>query len=73
MCLLGSFLTSLYHFADLLTRNTAYDVSHSTDSSYIQRRKICDAIAVASIVENCAGVDTSQNKYALFPCVIWIT
>ncbi|KAH3786899.1 hypothetical protein DPMN_165014, partial [Dreissena polymorpha] len=48
--------------ANILTRNTTYDLSHSTDNSYIQRRKICDAIAVASIFENSAGVDTSQNR-----------
>ncbi|XP_053407871.1 uncharacterized protein LOC123546334 isoform X3 [Mercenaria mercenaria] len=48
--------------ANILTRNTTYDLSHSTDPSYVQRRKICDAIAVASIFENCAGVDTSQNR-----------
>ncbi|XP_052770885.1 1-phosphatidylinositol 4,5-bisphosphate phosphodiesterase epsilon-1-like [Mya arenaria] len=48
--------------SNILTRNTGYDLNHSMDTSYIQRRKICDAIAVASIFENCAGVDTSQNK-----------
>ena len=47
---------------DILTRNTTYDLSHSNDPAFLQRRKICDAIAVASIFENCAGVDTSQNK-----------
>ena len=50
-------------FLGILTRNGAYDLHHSTDSGYLQRRKICDAIAVSSIFENCAGVDTAQNRY----------
>ncbi|KAG8182202.1 hypothetical protein JTE90_004139 [Oedothorax gibbosus] len=40
----------------LLTRNTPFDY---LDNS--QHKKICDAIAAASIVTNCAGVDTSRT------------
>lgn len=39
----------------LLSRNTPFDY-HSNN----QRKKICDAIAAASIVTNCTGVDTSK-------------
>lgn len=39
-----------------MTRNTPFDF---VDNS--QRKKICDALATASIVSNCAGVDTSQT------------
>ena len=58
-------LNKHYIFAcsGILTRNGTYDLHHSNDSSYLQRRKICDAIAVSSIFENCAGVDTAQNRY----------
>ncbi|XP_060069522.1 uncharacterized protein LOC132549598 [Ylistrum balloti] len=42
----------------IITRNNALDLTKDSQ----QRRKICDAIAVASIVANCAGVDTSQNR-----------
>lgn len=51
-----------FFFSDILTRNTTYDLNHSTDHSYVQRRIICDAIAVGSMVENSAGRDTSQNR-----------
>ncbi|XP_023235323.1 uncharacterized protein LOC111634715 isoform X2 [Centruroides sculpturatus] len=40
----------------LLTRNTPLDYCDNN-----QRKKICDAIAAASIVSNCAGVDTSKT------------
>ncbi|GFX94131.1 1-phosphatidylinositol 4,5-bisphosphate phosphodiesterase epsilon-1 [Trichonephila clavipes] len=40
----------------LLTRNTPYDYMDNT-----QHKKICDALAAASIVTNCAGVDTSKT------------
>ena len=59
---IGMALLYISSYSDILTRNTTYDLSHSNDPSFLQRRKICDAIAVASIFENCAGVDTSQNK-----------
>ena len=41
----------------LLTRNTPFDF----DEANHQRIKICDAIAAASIVSNCAGVDTLKT------------
>lgn len=50
------------NIAGILTRNGAYDLQHSKDLSYLQRRKICDAIAASSIFENCAGVETAQNR-----------
>ncbi|GIY69208.1 hypothetical protein CDAR_370871 [Caerostris darwini] len=40
----------------LLTRNTPFDFMDNT-----QHKKICDALAAASIVTNCAGVDTSKT------------
>ncbi|XP_035226303.1 1-phosphatidylinositol 4,5-bisphosphate phosphodiesterase epsilon-1-like isoform X2 [Stegodyphus dumicola] len=43
-------------FLGLLTRNTPSDYVDS-----IQRKRIYDAIAAASIVSNCAGVDTSRT------------
>ncbi|XP_041369675.1 1-phosphatidylinositol 4,5-bisphosphate phosphodiesterase epsilon-1-like [Gigantopelta aegis] len=42
----------------VITRNNNADLSQDNQ----QRRRICDAIAVASIISNCAGVETSQNK-----------
>ncbi|KAJ8317113.1 hypothetical protein KUTeg_005017 [Tegillarca granosa] len=42
----------------IITRNSAYDLTKDN----VQRRKICDAVAVASIVSNCAGVDSAQNR-----------
>lgn len=50
---------SSFHRTGLVTRNNTFDLS----SEQQHRRKICDAIAAASIVHNCAGVDTSQNRY----------
>ena len=60
---LEKFTHFVFNFIGILTRNGSYDLHHSTDSGYVQRRKICDAIAVSSIFENCAGVDTAQNRY----------
>ncbi|KAK7011166.1 1-phosphatidylinositol 4 5-bisphosphate phosphodiesterase epsilon-1-like isoform X1, partial [Biomphalaria glabrata] len=42
-----------------ITRITPQDLK--LDSQ--QRHKICDAIAVSSIISNCAGVDTSHSSY----------
>lgn len=42
----------------IITRNSAYDLTKDNQ----QRRKICDALAVASIVANCAGVESNQNR-----------
>lgn len=49
-------VSNFHCFPGLLTRNTPYDFVDST-----QRKRICDAIAAASIVSNCAGVDTSRT------------
>ncbi|XP_062591377.1 uncharacterized protein LOC134252848 isoform X1 [Saccostrea cucullata] len=42
----------------IITRNSSYDRTKDNQ----QRRKICDALAVASIVANCAGVESNQNR-----------
>lgn len=42
--------------AGLITRNMLGDLGDN-----VQRNKVCDAIAVASIVANCAGVETSKG------------
>ena len=42
----------------VLTRNNPIDFCKDND----QRRMICDALANASIVSNCSGVDTSQSR-----------
>ncbi|XP_064631376.1 uncharacterized protein LOC135489776 isoform X2 [Lineus longissimus] len=46
----------------LVTRNTSLDQGIEP-----KRKKICDAIAVASIVTNCAGVETSKCQYIGLP------
>ncbi|KAK3593089.1 hypothetical protein CHS0354_038127 [Potamilus streckersoni] len=53
---------STFKNGSTLTRNNMFDLTHSNDNQYLQRRKICDAIATSSIFENCAGVDTVQSK-----------
>lgn len=45
----------LLHCPGLLTRCSKYD---HVDP---EQKKICDAIATASIVSNCAGVDSSKR------------
>ena len=45
-------------YIGIITRNSAYDLTKDNQ----QRRKICDALAVASIVANCAGVESNQNR-----------
>ncbi|XP_052101648.1 1-phosphatidylinositol 4,5-bisphosphate phosphodiesterase epsilon-1-like isoform X3 [Mytilus californianus] len=42
----------------VITRNSLYELSQDN----VQRHKICDAIAVASIGPNCAGVESTQNR-----------
>ena len=42
----------------MLTRNSTYELT----TNNVQRHKICDAIAVASIGPNCAGVESAQNR-----------
>ncbi|XP_023223275.1 1-phosphatidylinositol 4,5-bisphosphate phosphodiesterase epsilon-1-like isoform X2 [Centruroides sculpturatus] len=51
-----SVTTSDSKMLGLLTRNTPFDFYENN-----QKKKICDAIAAASIVSNCAGVDTSKT------------
>ena len=47
-----------YVYAGILTRNSVHD-SLPTDTT---RKRLCDALAVASIVANSTGVDTSKNQ-----------
>lgn len=42
----------------LITRNNALDTSQDNK----HRHKICDAIAVSSIISNCAGVETTADR-----------
>ncbi|CAG5127270.1 unnamed protein product, partial [Candidula unifasciata] len=42
-----------------ITRITPQDLKLESQ----QRHKICDALAVSSIISNCAGVDTSHSSY----------
>ncbi|GFN90739.1 phosphoinositide phospholipase c, partial [Plakobranchus ocellatus] len=42
-----------------ITRITPQDLRQESQ----QRHKICDALAVSSIISNCAGVDTSHSSY----------
>ncbi|XP_067003645.2 1-phosphatidylinositol 4,5-bisphosphate phosphodiesterase epsilon-1 isoform X2 [Anabrus simplex] len=46
----------------LLTRNSSLDLYEYKSSGNLQKKKIFDAIAAASIVSNCAGVDTSKSQ-----------
>ncbi|KAJ9590133.1 hypothetical protein L9F63_016745 [Diploptera punctata] len=64
----GSMKSSPEHVAKppqrigLLTRNSSLDLFEYKSSSNLQKKKIFDAIAAASIVSNCAGVDTSKSQ-----------
>ncbi|KAK6186335.1 hypothetical protein SNE40_008388 [Patella caerulea] len=44
---------------DVITRNNGLDL---TGPENLERHKICDAIAVASIMSNCAGVESSSSQ-----------
>ncbi|XP_046989883.1 1-phosphatidylinositol 4,5-bisphosphate phosphodiesterase epsilon-1-like [Schistocerca americana] len=46
----------------LLTRNSSLDLYEYRSSGTLQKKKIFDAIATASIVTNCAGMDTSKSQ-----------
>lgn len=46
----------------MLTRNSSLDLYEYKTSGTLQKKKIFDAIAAASIVSNCAGVDTSKSQ-----------
>lgn len=49
----------------LLTRNTSLDLLVFRNNC--QKKKIFDAIAAASIVTNCAGVDSSKSQVSELP------
>lgn len=49
-------------FAGLLTRNNSIDCHEYKSSSNLHKKQIFDAIAAASIVNNCSGVDTSKSQ-----------
>ncbi|XP_058792410.1 1-phosphatidylinositol 4,5-bisphosphate phosphodiesterase epsilon-1-like [Phymastichus coffea] len=46
----------------LLTRNNSIDCHEYKSSSNLHKKQIFDAIAAASIVNNCSGVDTSKSQ-----------
>ncbi|XP_020282205.1 1-phosphatidylinositol 4,5-bisphosphate phosphodiesterase epsilon-1-like [Pseudomyrmex gracilis] len=46
----------------LLTRNNSIDCHEYKTSSNLQRKQIFDAVAAASIINNCSGVDTSKSQ-----------
>lgn len=49
-------------FLGLLTRNSSFELEESKSSSGVQKKKIFDAIATASIISNSAGIDTSRSQ-----------
>jgi phosphatidylinositol phospholipase C epsilon len=49
-------------FTGLLTRNSSFELEEWRDNSAIEKKKIYDAIAAASIMSNSAGVDTSRSQ-----------
>ncbi|XP_076673578.1 1-phosphatidylinositol 4,5-bisphosphate phosphodiesterase epsilon-1 isoform X1 [Andrena cerasifolii] len=46
----------------LLTRNNSIDCQEYKTSSNLQKKQVFDAVAAASIVNNCSGVDTSKSQ-----------
>ena len=46
----------------LLTRNNSIDCREYKTSSNLQKKQVFDAVAAASIVNNCSGVDTSKSQ-----------
>uniref|UniRef100_UPI001478712C 1-phosphatidylinositol 4,5-bisphosphate phosphodiesterase epsilon-1-like n=1 Tax=Osmia lignaria TaxID=473952 RepID=UPI001478712C len=46
----------------LLTRNNSIDCHEYKTSSNLQKKQVFDAVAAASIVNNCSGVDTSKSQ-----------
>lgn len=46
----------------MLTRNNSIDCHEYKTSSNLQKKQIFDAVAAASIVNNCSGVDTSKSQ-----------
>ncbi|XP_066603951.1 1-phosphatidylinositol 4,5-bisphosphate phosphodiesterase epsilon-1-like isoform X2 [Prorops nasuta] len=51
----------------LLTRNNSIDCHEYKTSSNLHKKQIFDAVAAASIVNNCAGVDTSKSQVITLP------
>ncbi|PVD29971.1 hypothetical protein C0Q70_09232 [Pomacea canaliculata] len=43
---------------NLITRNNTFDLSQDN----VHRHKICDALAVSSIISNCAGVESTTDR-----------
>lgn len=46
----------------LLTRNNSIDCHEYKTGSNLQKKQIFDAVAAASIINNCSGVDTSKSQ-----------
>lgn len=55
-CLIVGFF--ILFTADLITRNNTFDLSQDN----VHRHKICDALAVSSIISNCAGVESTTDR-----------
>lgn len=51
----------------LLTRNNSIDCHEYRTSNNLHKKQIFDAIAAASIVNNCSGVDTSKSQVITLP------
>ena len=49
-------------YTGLLTRNNSIDCHEYKTSSNLHKKQIFDAIAAASIMDNCSGVDTSKSQ-----------
>lgn len=52
----------IFLFVGLLTRNNSIDCYEYKTSGNFHKKQIFDAIAAASIVNNCSGVDTSKSQ-----------
>lgn len=51
-----------FNVSGLLTRNNSIDCHEYKTGSNLQKKQIFDAVAAASIVNNCSGVDTSKSQ-----------
>lgn len=51
-----------FNVPGLLTRNNSIDCHEYKTGSNLQKKQIFDAVAAASIVNNCSGVDTSKSQ-----------
>lgn len=45
-----------------MTRNNSIDSHEYQNSGNLHKKQIFDAVAAASIVHNCSGVDTSKSQ-----------